>query len=314
MANNLGSCVSKFTKRLDQVLEQGPKTSDLNINGDLLGELGDAGEIKIAKIAMDGLGDYNRDDGFPRGGVDLSWETMKLNYDRGREFTIDVIDDEEREKIVSANTMNQFARTKVVPEVDAIRFSTLCSKAGTVEAESLTTAAQGLDAVLTAEEAIEDTGVNLSECILYLTSSVKRLLRESQPWRIGQGEAPNTRFDTFDGMKIVTVPSDRFVSAIELLDGTTSGETAGGYKLATAGLALNYMIVHPSAAQAIARHEKLRYFAPDVNQKTDGHLWQYRLYHDLLVYDNRKPLIYASTVPAKTSGGSSSGTQTGQQG
>ena len=55
------------------------------------------------------------------------------------------------------------------------------------------------------------------------------------------------------------------------------------------------MVVHPSAAQAIQKHEKLRYFAPDVNQAKDAHKWQYRLHHDLVVFENRKELIYAST-------------------
>lgn len=39
MANNLGNVVSKFTTRLDKILETATCTADLNMNGDLLGEL-----------------------------------------------------------------------------------------------------------------------------------------------------------------------------------------------------------------------------------------------------------------------------------
>ena len=115
---------------------------------------------------------------------------------------------------------------------------------------------------------------------------------------MGQGESPNTRFDTFDDMKVVTVPSARFLSALELFDGRAENEYEGGFKAAAGAASINYMIVHPSAGQAISKHETLRYFSPEVNQKANGHLWQYRLYHDMLVYEHRKDLIYASLATA----------------
>ena len=54
----------------------------------------------------------------------------------------------------------------------------------------------------------------------------------------------------------------------------------------------------PEAAAAISKHEKLRYFSPDVNQDDDAHKWQYRLYHDLIVYLKKKGLIYAHVAVA----------------
>ncbi|MEG1907219.1 MAG: hypothetical protein RR178_07100 [Gordonibacter sp.] len=296
MANNLGNAVSKFTKRLDKVLETATCTSDLNMNQDLLGELSGNGKIEIAKIAMDGLADHTRGGGFVKGGVTLDWEIVQLEFERDREFSIDVMDDEERELLVSANVMAEFARTKVVPEVDAIRFARLAAKAGNTVAATYTDPAKALDAVLLGEEALQDAGKALSECILYCTSTYKTMLRKAQPWRIGQGESPNGNFSTFDDMRIKTVPSGRFATAIDLLDGKTAGEEAGGFKVAAAGKALNFMILSPEAAAAITKHEKLRYFSPDVNQADDAHLWQYRLFHDLFVYENKKRLIYASHV------------------
>ena len=65
-----------------------------------------------------------------------------------------------------------------------------------------------------------------------------------------------------------------------------------------AGKAINFMMVHPEAAAAIQRHQKLRYFAPDINQAKDAHKWQYRLFHDLLVYENKKERIYAHLATA----------------
>lgn len=232
--------------------------------------------------------------GFPAGSVTLDWETVKLNYERAREFEVDVMDDEERELVVSANLMAEFARAKVVPEVDAIRFSKLTEKAGVKKAETFADADAALDAVLLAEEALQDAGAQLSTCKLCLTSHMKTLLRKAQPWRIGQGEAPNGNFDTFDEMQLIVVPGNRFFTAIDLLDGKTTGEEAGGYKQAAAGVPINFMAIHPSAAAVLNKHEKLRYFSPDVNQDKEAHKWQYRLFHDVFVYENKAGLIYSS--------------------
>lgn len=293
----LGAYAQKFTDKLDKIIERETLTSDLNMNGDLLGEFSDSGEIKMAKLTMDGLADYDRATGFVDGEVTTDWETYKLRYDRGRAFSIDAMDDEERAAVVSANAMAEFERTKVIPEVDAVRFAALAENAGNTVAAALTTQDAAYKAVMEAETAMEDLGADLSKCILYCTPAVKRLLRENvkQNYRLSQGENPDGKFAAWDEMKIVTVPSARFQSKVDLLDGTTSTQEKGGFKPAEGAKAVNFMVVHPEAAAAIQRHKTLRYFAPDVNQKRDAHLWQYRLFHDLLVYENKKGLVYCHT-------------------
>lgn len=177
MANSLAAYVTKFTNKLDETVLKDTCTADLNMNQDLLGELSGAGEIKVAKMALSGLADHTRGNGFTRGSINIDWETLKLAYDRDREFSIDSLDDEELDAVVSANVMKEFAREEVVPEVDAIRFAKLAAKSGTTVAKSLSSADDALAAILTAEEAIEDLGGDLSKCLLYCTSGFKTLLR-----------------------------------------------------------------------------------------------------------------------------------------
>lgn len=43
-------------------------------------------EIKLPKITLMGLGDYDRDSGYKGGTVNYSYETMTLSQDRGRRF------------------------------------------------------------------------------------------------------------------------------------------------------------------------------------------------------------------------------------
>lgn len=291
--NNLSNCIDKFTNRLDKVIAQETVTGDLNMNQDLLGEMSGNGKIEIASIDMDGLATHNRCQGFTKGGISVTWQPYQLQYERDREFNIDVLDDDERAKLVSANAMGEFARTKVVPEVDAIRFAKLTQNAGTTVTKDLSGADETVAAVLEAEQCMEDHGVKLSQCLFYHSAATKKLLRLSNKYQLSAGESPNSNFGTYDEMKMIGVAGDRFYSAIKLLDGTTSGEEKGGYEKAEDGKALNFIVMAPEAAAAISKHEKLRYFSPDVNQDDDAHKWQYRLYHDLIVYLKKKGLIYA---------------------
>lgn len=291
--NNLSNCIDKFTNRLDKVIAQETVTGDLNMNQDLLGEMSGNGKIEIASIDMDGLATHNRGQGFTKGGISVTWQPYQLQYERDREFNIDVLDDDERAKLVSANAMGEFTRTKVVPEVDAIRFAKLTQNAGTTVNKDLSGADETVAAVLEAEQCMEDHGVKLSQCLFYHSAATKKLLRLSNKYQLSAGESPNSNFGTYDEMKMIGVAGDRFYSAIKLLDGTTSGEERGGYEKAEDGKALNFIVMAPEAAAAISKHEKLRYFSPDVNQDDDAHKWQYRLYHDLIVYLKKRGLIYA---------------------
>ena len=294
MPNNLGKYVTHITTNLDKIIERESMTSFLNLNSELVGPLNGAGEVEVPKMTIDGLADYDRKNGFTPGGMSLEWETRKLEFDRGREFTIDVLDDEEREMIASSNAMAEFERTRVIPEMDAIRFARLAENAGESVAETYEDPAKALDAVLLFEDYIQDMGKSLSEVTLCLTSGMKTLLRKAQSWRIGQGESPNGNFDTFDEMRLRIIPGGRFYTAVDLLDGKSTDEATGGYKKAAEGAAINFIGLTSDAAEAIQKHQKLRYFSPDENQKADAHLWQYRVFHDLIVLDNKKPLIYCS--------------------
>ena len=221
--------------------------------------------------------------------------------------------------------------------MDAIRFARLAENAGTSVAQDFESPSAALDAVLLLEECMQDHGKKLPEVMLCLTSRMKTLLRKSQPWRIGQGQAPNGNFETFDDMKLQVVSGERFYTAVDLLDGVSGGyqPAAGGYALTTdtdvvsgktyytksgnaytkvttpakadiatyyeltgKGAPINFMGLTKDAAEAIQRHKTLRYFPPEVYQKSNSHCWQFRVFHDLIVLDNKKPLTYCSHATA----------------
>lgn len=55
-------------------------------------------EIVIPKIDMNGLADYDRNSGYVKGDVSFTWETKQFNYERGRMFTVDNMDNETEDK------------------------------------------------------------------------------------------------------------------------------------------------------------------------------------------------------------------------
>ena len=123
MALNISAARTIFQDKLDQLMVEELTSGFMEANaGDVIYTGGS--EIKIPSIVMDGLKDYSRADGYPTGGVTLSYQTVKMTMDRGEGFMLDAMDVEETNFLASASTvLGEFQRTKVVPEVDAYRYS-----------------------------------------------------------------------------------------------------------------------------------------------------------------------------------------------
>ena len=85
-------------------------------------------EVKIPKMSVQGMGDYDRDNGYQQGGVTLEYETRKMTQDRGRKFHLDAMDVNETNFVATASSvMGEFQRVHVVPEIDAYRISKLAT-------------------------------------------------------------------------------------------------------------------------------------------------------------------------------------------
>ncbi|MGN0784179.1 MAG: hypothetical protein ACI4MR_00785, partial [Candidatus Aphodomorpha sp.] len=92
---------------------------------------------------------------------------------------------------------------------------------------------------------------------------------------------------------IVKVPQSRFYTQITLLDGSSSGETAGGYtKTASTGADINFMIIHPSALMQYPKHTVNKIISPEANQIDDSWMFFYRAYGLADVYENKTAGIY----------------------
>lgn len=118
MANSI-TLFKKYIDLLDEVYQNASVTSALDGDMTLVQMGANTNEIVIPKISMDGLADYDRNGGYVHGDVTLTNETVKFNYDRGRKFTVDAMDNEETAGLAFGKLAAEFIRTKVVPEMDA---------------------------------------------------------------------------------------------------------------------------------------------------------------------------------------------------
>lgn len=285
MANSITK-FKAYIDKLDTVYQQAAATSVLDADTDTVRMGAKAGEFLIPKMSMDGLADYSRSSGYVKGDVTITYETKSCNYDRGRKFSVDAMDNEETAGIAFGKLASEFIRTKVVPEMDAFRFAKYASATGILSAAEATPTAGTavLTALQTAVNAQDEAEVNVDGKILYITPTLLTLAKNVDTTK---SKAILDRFE-----KIITVPQTRFYTAIAMKDGTSSNETAGGYAGATGGYKINFMIINRDSVIQFGKHTVNKVVSPEENQTDDGYMFFYRAYSIAETYENKVKGIY----------------------
>ena len=284
MANNI-QLAKVYTNLLDEVYRQSALTAVLESDASLARQGANANEIIIPKLSMDGLADYSRNSGYVNGDVTLNWETVQFNYERGRMFSVDNMDNEETQNIAFGRLAGEFIRTKVVPELDAFRFATYASVVGAGTATgALATGADVIAALRTATSAMDEAEVPMEDRHLFITPTLLGLVEDMDTTK---SKEVLSRFAS-----ITKVPQTRFYSAIELLDGKTVGEEKGGYKKADGGVELNFEIIHKPATLQFTKHAVPKVISPELNQDADAWKYGYRNYGLCDTYENKAAGIY----------------------
>lgn len=290
MENNI-KLSKNYIPTLDEVYKQATTSSVLNSPEKDIKMGQKAGEFLVAKYSMDGLKDYSRNSGYKKGNVKLEWETHKANYDRGVKFEVDTMDDEESGEIAFGKLAGEFARTQAGPEEDAFTYSTLAGQTGvTITEEELTTGDDVLSAIQREQNAMDEEEVNSNTRILFITPTALRKAKNVEKYK------STGVLDEF--MKIQSVPQKRFYTAIELLDGETDNELAGGYKKATAGKDINFMIVEKSAVLKWPKRKASNIIVPENNPDSDAYIQKNRNYGIVDVYENKVAGIRVSAKKA----------------
>ena len=291
MPNNI-TLFKKYTSLLDEVYQNASVTSMLDMNGAMVRMGTNANEIVVPKISMDGLGDYSRNSGYAQGSVTLTNETVKFNYDRGRRFTVDAMDDEETAGVAFGSLSSEFIRTKAAPEQDAFRFATYAGVSGISAATpaSLSDAAAVLAALIASQNKMDEDEVPTTERYLFITPTLYNLVQNIDTTK------SKAVMDSFAA--VTKVPQTRFYTAIDLKDGidhtgeSGADETGGGFAKASGGKNINFMVIHKPAVIQFNKHVVNKIITPEQNQTSDGWMFFYRSYGLADVYENKLAGIY----------------------
>lgn len=288
----------QFVPILDEVYKNASLTGDLDGAPELARQGANANELIIPMLSMQGLGDYSRNSGYVDGDITLTNETVKCNFDRGRMFTVDTMDNLETAGIAFGRLAGEFIRTKVVPELDAFRFACYAGNTGISKVSAGATLSDGsavLKAIRAANDKMDEDEVPQEGRYLYITPTLMGMIQDL--------DTTKSREVLQNFAKTVKVPQTRFYTAIEQKSdkitttgsgdsATTSDETAGGYAKASSGKDINFMIIHKPAVIQFPKHVAPKIITPDQNQTADAYKFGYRNVGIADIYANKLAGIY----------------------
>jgi hypothetical protein len=281
---------SKFMAILDEIYQAASLTARMDALTKPV-DFGGANEVKIFKTSMVGLGTYSRTDGYPDGDVNGTWETLALAIERGRAFSVDRQDNDETLGMAFGTLVGEFLRTKVIPEVDAIRFAKYAAGAGNAASPTTLSSSTVLAAIDAAGAVLDAAEVPQEGRLLYVSNSIYGFIKAAVTRVLANENGVDRRVQTLDGIDVIMVPQARFYTALTLDPGSSS--SAGGFtKDSVYGKDINFILMHPSARDQAVKQALPKIFDPDTNQSKDSWLFQYRIYHDAWVYENKDDGIY----------------------
>ena len=293
IGNSIG-LASEYLPLLDEVYKAESKTAILDTAQDMVRWSDEYHTFYLFETDMVGLGDYDRNGGFVRGDVTAQWRGYAPQWDRGRQFLCDRIDNSESLGLAFGTLAGEFMRLKCVPETDALRFEAYSKGAADAmkTAESISTEAGAIDAIDTGTEKLDEAEVPYEGRILFVNPGMYRLIKGGITRMVMNGEKDiNYNVDFYNDMRVITVPSGRFNTAITLGQ-PTAHDGAGGYT--ATGSTINFMIIHPTAIMQAIKFAQPRIFSPDVVQEAQAWMYDFRQYHGAWVKNQKKNGIYVN--------------------
>lgn len=311
-ANTLALRTVMLTNLLDEKISKSAVTNAMTPNPAMVSATQEANKFKIATLDTQGLGSYSKTKGYPMGSTDLSWQEYTLRYDRARGFMLDSIDIMQTGGLASAGSMMaEFARLHVVPEIDSLRlagcYERAVSKVDTYEnvEYSKTISKANIFSELRAgfNSIFQNTHIETG-LTAYVDAQYRPALYGSTEFQhvrqvSGAGTSVNEIVDDIDGNRIIWVPSGYMKTAFDLNDGVTDGQTAGGIKANAKALSMNFLITAPDTAYGIVSSRSEKYITRNNNILADADFMALRIYHDVIVPEQKIPGLYVSVKDAK---------------
>ena len=147
-----------------------------------------------------------------------------------------------------------------------------------------------VEALRAAHAAMDDSEVPLENRVLFITSALKGAVDDMDT------TASRAAMDL--ASQVIVVPQSRFYTKIKQYDGTSSGETDGGYAKAADGQNINFMLIHRDAVIQFQKHVAPKVISPEQNPDADAWKFGYRNVGIADVYKNKVAGIYCHSVAA----------------
>lgn len=275
--------------------------------------------VRVAKRQFGRLHQYHRNNigdervdgtmpyGYQASAAGLTWEDHTLKMDRAAYYPIEMFDDEESGGKIVGTSITYIDKYVLVPEIDAYCWSEIYQKAGKkiLNTDTLSgTPFEGFNPItkplFSLNRAFKweaDHEVPENEQVVVCSTAFKLALQETTEFNA-------TRFIDFEsgskdrglafevarynGREIVVVPPDRFHTEYNF-----EGE---GFEPASGSKDIDFIVMPKNAATHIVKYEKTRILEGDVATAMthqDGYVILTRIYHDIIVFDNRRVAIFA---------------------
>ncbi len=269
-----------YVDLLDEVYKTASCTAVLDGAPELARQGVNANELIISKLDMDGLADYDPTNGYQAGDVKFTNETVKCNFDRGRKFTVDSVENAETAGLAFGKLSSEFIRTKVVPELDAFRFAKYCGISGAdITSGTINDGVEAVKAISKKYDAMTNKEVPTTERYLFATPTILGLIRDLDTTK------SKAILDRFAG--VIEVPQSRFYTQIEQKKGTSSQNPEGGFAKGSSGKEIDFLIIHKPATIQYQKHNVSKAIAPEDNKDMDAWQFNFREVGITDAYENR---------------------------
>ena len=253
----------------------------------------------FTQMSTSGYKNHSRNGGWNAGTYAQTDVPFTVTHDRDIEFLVDKADVDETNATASAQNISRvFEQTQVVPETDALFFSTVAQKAKATEGYFSSTAA----ADYTKENVFGKLKTILSagklrryrargSLIMYVTSDIMDKLEQSTDFtrkieltQIAEGGIGiETRVTEMDGVPIMEVIDDE-----RFYDEFNWEPDDGGFEPATGAHKINVLVACGETCKTVPKISSIYFFAPGAHTKGDGYLYQNRSLSDTFVFPNGK--------------------------
>lgn len=289
---NIFEYANKYAKELDKMIVQESKTGFM-ADGKFKARFTGARTVNMPQIDFDGLGDYNRETGYSKGGTNFNYTAYTLTKERSKQLIIDAQDaDESGMSSLAGKVVGEYTRTKVNPEIDAYVLSKLygiANEKGNVDIfDAATSVETMLECINKAEAASGYTNedmVAFVDPVMYAAIMTSDKLQHSITVNeFEQGEV-NLKVKSLNGCAIIPVAADRMRTAYNFNDAGFAASDDAGY--------IRAIVIPKSAASLVKKVDKVDIYTPDMVQDMDAYKINFRLYYDCFVTENKKGLVFA---------------------